>query len=206
MDSSQLQSHWQNVYHTKGECEVSWFQESPEISLDMIRTAGVHSDAAIIDVGGGSSRLVDSLLGAGFASITVLDLSENALETAKARLGTRRNEVEWVVSDIMAWKPSKTYEVWHDRAAFHFLTDDNDQKTYAECVRKAIKPGGFVIIGTFALDGPERCSGLPVIRHDGTSIGKILGGSFVLLDRRMHDHQTPGGQFKSFNSVFFAES
>lgn len=198
METSQRQAHWQNVYQTKGEREVGWFQESPEISLDMIHTAGIRPDASIIDIGGGSSRLVDSLLDAGFSSVSVLDLSENALEISKARLGTRRTKVNWLVADVTSWRPSQTYDVWHDRAAFHFLTDENDQASYAECVRNAIKLGGFVIIGTFALDGPEHCSGLPVVRHDANSIGKVLGGSFVLSDSRTHDHRTPNGAIQRF--------
>ncbi len=203
MKTSQRQSHWQNVYQTKGEREVSWFQESPEISLELIHNSGVHADASIIDIGGGSSRLVDRLLDAEFTSITVLDLSENALETSKARLGTRCIEVDWMVADVTAWQPSQTYDIWHDRAAFHFLTDENDQVSYAERVKKAVKQEGYVIIGTFALDGPERCSGLPVVRHDAKSIGKVLGISFVFLDSRMQAHQTPGGVTQEFQFNLF---
>lgn len=198
MSTPQRQAHWQNVYQTKGEREVSWFQESPEISLDLIRATGVGPDGSIIDIGGGASRLVDALLDAGFISVTVLDLSEKALKASKARLGARGAAVDWVVADVTKWQPSQTYDVWHDRAAFHFLTDPDDQAAYAECVRKAVNAGGHVIIGTFAPDGPERCSGLPVIRHDAASLGQMLGNSFVLMETRKHDHHTPGGAIQKF--------
>lgn len=198
MDISERRAHWQNVYQTKGEREVSWFQENPEVSLDLIRATGVNASDSIIDVGGGASRLIDALLDAGFASVAVLDVSEKALANSKARLGERSAGVNWIVADVTAWRPQGTYDVWHDRAAFHFLTEPNDQDAYAERVRKAVRPGGHVIIGTFALDGPERCSGLPVVRHDAVSIGQILGDSFKLIDSRRHDHRTPGGAFQRF--------
>jgi 2-polyprenyl-3-methyl-5-hydroxy-6-metoxy-1,4-benzoquinol methylase len=192
------QAHWEKVYQAKAEDEVSWFEASPEISLNLIRSTGVAVEASILDVGGGTSRLVDALLDSGFQRITVLDLSENALATSQARLGPRSAEVDWVIADITKWEPSRVYDVWHDRAAFHFLTDRAEQETYAECVRKAVKPGGHVIIGTFALEGPERCSGLPVMRHDAASIGRILGSSFTLTETLSHDHQTPGGFIQRF--------
>lgn len=192
------QAHWQNVYQTKGEREVSWFQEHPAISLDLIRATGVSTDASIIDIGGGASRLVDALIDAGFGSITVLDVSDKALAASKARLGPRGSGVNWVVADVTAWQPQETYDVWHDRAAFHFLIEPNDRKAYADCVRKAVRRGGHVIIGTFAPDGPERCSGLPVVRHDSASIGEVLGNSFKLIDSLRHDHRTPGGSIQRF--------
>jgi 2-polyprenyl-3-methyl-5-hydroxy-6-metoxy-1,4-benzoquinol methylase len=203
MDTSERQAHWQNVYRTKGEREVSWFQETPAVSLDLIHATGVNASASIIDVGGGASRLVDALLDAGFNAITVLDVSEKALAASKARLGARSAGVNWVVADVTAWQPQQIYDVWHDRAAFHFLTEPDDREAYAECVRKAVRPGGHVIIGTFALDGPERCSGLPVVRHDAASIGQILGNSFKLIDSRRHDHRTPGGAIQRFQFSWF---
>ena len=198
MSTPARQAHWQSVYQTKGDRDVSWFQETPAISLDLIRATGVNNSASIIDVGGGASRLVDALIDEGFDSITVLDLSEKALATSRARLGARAGHVKWVVADVTTWQPSQTYDVWHDRAAFHFLTETNDQTAYAECVRKAVRLGGHVIIGTFALDGPERCSGLPVVRHDEASLGKVLGPSFELVERRNHAHQTPTGTIQRF--------
>lgn len=203
MKTSERKAHWQHVYHTKGERELSWFQESPEISLDLIRSVEIPANASIIDIGGGSSRLVDRLLDAGFTAVSVLDLSENALEASKARLGTRCSGVDWVVSDVTAWQPSRSYDVWHDRAAFHFLTEENDQASYADCVNKAVKQGGIVIIGTFALDGPERCSGLPIVQHDANSLKSMLGKSFVLLDSRRHDHHTPSGSVQKFQFSLF---
>jgi SAM-dependent methyltransferase len=192
------QAHWQNVYQTKGEHDVSWFQESPAISLDLIRATGVGTDASIIDIGGGASRLVDVLITKGFHYITVLDLSDKALATSRDRLGKDADRVTWVVADVTTWQPTKTYNVWHDRAAFHFLTEPSDRTAYGACVRKAVRPGGHVIIGTFALDGPERCSGLPVIRHDANSLKDMLGLAFKFIESRRHDHHTPAGSIQKF--------
>jgi 2-polyprenyl-3-methyl-5-hydroxy-6-metoxy-1,4-benzoquinol methylase len=198
MSNAERQAHWENVYRTKGERDVSWFQERPEISLELIQATGVNAEASIIDIGGGASRLVDALLDAGFGNVTVLDLSEMALVTAKARLGARSANVKWVAADVTAWEPSGTYDLWHDRAAFHFLTEPKDRAAYAARVRRAVGAGGHVIIGTFALDGPERCSGLPVVRHDAVSVGAILGPSFELTESRNHDHRTPMGTMQRF--------
>ena len=198
MDDLDRQAHWENVYGTKGEKDVSWFQESPTISLDLIRATGVRSGASIIDVGGGASRLVDTLLGHGFEAVTVLDLSENALSAAKARLGNGASKVRWIVADVTTWEPADIYDVWHDRAAFHFLTEPKDRDAYAEKVSRAVRPGGHVIIGTFAPDGPERCSGLPVVRHDAKTLGNTLGRSFEVIERRRHDHRTPMGGIQRF--------
>jgi SAM-dependent methyltransferase len=192
------QAHWQNVYQTKGERDVSWFQENPDISLDLIRATGAGTAAPIIDIGGGASRLADALLDGGYRSVTVLDLSDKALERSRARLGISAAQVSWVVADVTNWQPPGTFDVWHDRAAFHFLTEPKDRLAYGECVRKAVRPGGHVIIGTFALDGPERCSGLPVVRHDHTTIADMLGGSFKLAESRRHEHKTPGGVVQRF--------
>ena len=192
------QAHWENVYTTKTEKEVSWFEESPTISLDLIRSTGAGLDAPIIDIGGGTSRLVDALVDDGFEAVTVLDLSKTALARARARLGTRAAKVRWIVADVTTWETSETYEVWHDRAAFHFLTEPKDRAAYAERVARAVRPGGQVIIGTFAPDGPERCSGLPVVRHDAASLGEILGSAFELRESRLHAHQTPMGATQRF--------
>jgi hypothetical protein len=197
------QAHWQNVYQTKGERDVSWFQESPAISLDLIQATGANTDTPIIDVGGGASRLVDALMAEGFRLVTVLDLSEEALAVSRDRLGSRAEFVNWVVGDVTTWQPQQNYGVWHDRAAFHFLTDTSDRTAYAECVRKAVPPHGHVIIGTFAPDGPERCSGLPVVRHDSVSLSAILGPSFRLVKTTRHDHRTPGGSLQRFQFSSF---
>ncbi len=198
MSTLERQTHWQNVYQTKGERDVSWFQEIPTISLDLIRASGVAPDASIIDIGGGASRLADALIAEGFHSLSVLDVSEKALATSRERLGPEAANVAWIVADIAGWQPDKRYDLWHDRAAFHFLTAPADRAAYAACVRTAVGPGGHVIIGTFAPDGPERCSGLPVIRHDAGSIGDVLGPSFKLVESRRHDHLTPGGTVQRF--------
>jgi 2-polyprenyl-3-methyl-5-hydroxy-6-metoxy-1,4-benzoquinol methylase len=197
------QAHWQKVYESKGEREVSWFEESPAISMALIRATGVGHDAAIIDVGGGASRLVDALRAEGFSSVTVLDLSEKALKAARERLGAHGAGVSWIVADVTTWQPSQIYDVWHDRAALHFLTEAADRAAYGECVRKAVRPGGHVIIGTFAPDGPERCSGLPVLRHDAASLAEILGRSFELIETRRHDHRTPTGAIQHFQFARF---
>jgi len=131
MSTVERQTHWQNVYQTKGEQDVSWFQETPTISLDLIRATGLGTDASIIDVGGGASRLVDALITEGFRSVTVLDVSEKALATSRDRLGPRAQHVTWIVADVTAWRPDKSYDLWHDRAAFHFLTDPSDRAAYA---------------------------------------------------------------------------
>jgi SAM-dependent methyltransferase len=206
MTEPDRRAHWDSVYRTKREDEVSWFQSSPTLSLDLIHAAGAERHASIIDVGGGASRLVDALSDEGFADLTVLDISERATETAKARLGARAAGVTWIVADVTKWEPENTYDVWHDRAAFHFLTAPEDRAAYAQRVLRSVRPGGHVIIGTFALDGPERCSGLPVARHDAESIGKALGPSFELIETRCHQHQTPAGgsqkfQFSRFQRV-----
>lgn len=198
MSTLERQAHWQNVYQTKDEKAVSWFQERPDISLDLIHATGVDAGASIIDIGGGASRLVDALVGEGFKTVSVLDLSEKALATSKARLGAEGAQVQWIVADITQWQPSQTYDVWHDRAALHFLIDPKDRAAYVERVLKAVRIGGHVIIGTFAPDGPERCSGLPVVRHDAAMLGELLGPSFALTETRRHDHQTPSGAIQKF--------
>jgi len=198
MNNDERQAHWDSVYRTKRESEVSWYQESPAVSLELIRAAGVRPGAAIVDIGGGASRLVDALLDEGFSAVTVLDLSERALAAAKARLGERASSVRFVVADVTRWRPAQMFDLWHDRAALHFLTAADDRAAYAERVLQAVRPGGHVIIGTFAPDGPERCSGLPIVRHDAVSLGEMLGRSFKLIESRRHDHQTPTGGVQRF--------
>ena len=203
MNDSDRGAHWENVYRTKGEREVSWFQETPSISLELIRSAGATRHSAIVDIGGGASRLVDALVDEGYEAVTVLDLSESALAAAKTRLGQTAAAVTWIVADVVGWNPPQRYDVWHDRAAFHFLIDAADRTAYVECLREALRPGGCAIIATFALDGPERCSGLPVIRYDAASLGEVLGSDFNLVETRRHDHHTPTGSTQRFQfSVF----
>jgi|SRR5579863_1822370 len=204
MSSMERRAHWEKVYQTKGENEVSWFQENPTISLELIRATGVSTDASIIDIGGRASRLVDALLNESFTAITVLVLSEKALETSKVRLGERlAANVKWIAADVTKWQPLQTYDVWHDRAAFHFLTDPADRAAYADRVFRAVRPGGYVIVGTFALDSPERCSGLPVVRYDSAAIGKILGPALGLSETRIDAHKTPMGSIQRFQFSLF---
>lgn len=203
MQSESRQAHWQNVYTKKGENEVSWFQENPAPSLELIAQVGATSTSAIIDIGGGASRLVDNLVELDFENITVLDLSEAALEAAKDRLGGRAARIQWIVADATVWEPREAYDIWHDRAAFHFLTEERDRAAYIARLEGALKVGGHAIIATFALDGPERCSGLAVVRYDPVSLGQTLGRTFQLVDTRRHAHATPWGSNQSFQfSVF----
>ena len=203
MSGVSRKSHWDNVYTTKSETEVSWFQEDPAPSLELIALAGLSKGASIIDVGGGASRLVDILVERNLGPVTVLDVSAAALDAARKRLGSRAADVQWVTADITAWEPTQTYDLWHDRAAFHFLTDPADQSAYVERLKKAVRRGGHVVIGTFALDGPEKCSGLPIVRHDAASLSNILGTDFKLIDARRHDHVTPWGAVQKFQFSTF---
>ena len=204
MNAASRQAHWQRVYTSKGEKEVSWFQENPGPSLDLIARTGAGLDAKLIDIGAGASRLVDALLDIGFRDITVLDLSEAALAAAKARLGERAGVVRWLVADATTWRPEPAaYDVWHDRAALHFLVVEADRAAYVARLTEAVKPGGFAIIATFAMDGPEKCSGLPVERYDGRRLGQVLGAAFELLASELHPHRTPWGSEQRFQFSLF---
>lgn len=192
------QAHWNRTYAEKGEARVSWFEDRPETSLALIRQLRTPDSAAIIDIGGGASRLVDALLEDGWPSITVLDVSEAALDLAKARLGESAGRVDWIADDIAKWMPTRAFDIWHDRAAFHFLTDPEDRAAYVERLRIGVKPGGYAIIATFAPEGPERCSGLPVERYDGAKLLGAIGPEFELIDERRHPHATPWGSTQAF--------
>ena len=201
------QAHWENVYTTKGENEVSWFQQSPAPSLDLIVQAGATRESAIIDIGGGASRLVDNLVEQGFEDVTVLDLSAAALAAARSRLESRPSagaqRVRWIVADATTWEPTRVYDIWHDRAAFHFLTAPADRAAYIDRLRRGLRIGGHAIIATFALDGPEKCSGLPVARYDSASLGQTLGPAFALIHTERHQHATPWESWQNFQfSVF----
>lgn len=203
MSTTDRQAHWETVYTTKGEAEVSWFQKTPAPSLELIALVGATRPSAIIDIGGGASHLVDHLASEGYEDLTVLDLSAAALTAAKTRIGEKAQQVHWLAADATTWEPSRTYDVWHDRAAFHFLTSADDQAAYVLRLHRALRRGGHVIIGTFALDGPEKCSGLPVARHDAESLGKALGAEFALIDTRRHEHPTPWGATQRFQFSTF---
>jgi 2-polyprenyl-3-methyl-5-hydroxy-6-metoxy-1,4-benzoquinol methylase len=206
MNDSNRKAHWETVYTTKAENEVSWFQENPAPSLELIGLAQPTPQSAIVDIGGGASHLVDSLVARGFSHVTVLDISQAALDVAKARLGARAGQVQWVVADVTQWQPAQTFDVWHDRAAFHFLVDPADRAAYLARLKQAVRPGGHVIIGTFALDGPEKCSGLPVSRYDAAALAMELGEGFVLVDSRRHDHSTPWNSEQRFQFCIFRAS
>jgi 2-polyprenyl-3-methyl-5-hydroxy-6-metoxy-1,4-benzoquinol methylase len=195
----QTKAHWEKVYATRAATEVSWFQPHAERSLRLIRDAGVPPTARIIDVGGGASTLVDDLLEAGYRDITVLDLSANALAVARARLGPRAADVHWLEADVLeAELPAQGYDVWHDRAVFHFLTDAEARRAYVRQVLHAVRPGGLVIVATFALDGPTQCSGLDVMRYDAEGLHAEFGAPFTLLAHETETHQTPAGRVQQF--------
>ena len=198
MGTSERQSHWQNVYLNKGEQQVSWTQADPQPSLGLIEKFAGARDVAIVDIGGGASRLVDALVAHGFAAVTVLDLSEAALQSAKGRLGEKGASVNWSAADATAWQPPHAYDIWHDRAAFHFLVDAKDRAAYIDRLHAGVKPGGHAIIATFAPDGPEKCSGLPVQRYDPESLSKTVGSAFDLVEHQAHRHVTPWGATQSF--------
>jgi trans-aconitate methyltransferase len=203
METGSRQAHWERVYTTKGENEVSWFQDNPAASLELIAAVGATPATAIIDIGGGASRLVDGLLAKGFRALTMLDLSGAALKAAQSRLGAQSENVNWIVADATLWEPTEVYDIWHDRAAFHFLTEENDRVAYIERMKKALRAGGHAIVATFAPDGPERCSGLRVMRYDAETLGQTLGQEFDLIETRRHSHTTPWGSTQSFQfSVF----
>lgn len=203
MTDAGRQQHWENVYASKGENQVSWFEETPAISLELIGLAGAVAGSGIIDIGGGASRLVDGLISRGYEDVTVLDLSAAALAAARSRLGDKEKQVTWIAADVTLWEPSRSYDLWHDRAAFHFLGKPEDQAAYVARLRRALRPGGHAIIGTFAPDGPERCSGLLVSRYDPASLAATLGRGFELLDGRPHEHVTPWGATQKFQFSTF---
>jgi trans-aconitate methyltransferase len=197
------QQHWDNVYTQKAETTVSWYQPVPEFSLRLIRDNCETSAAPVIDVGGGVSTLIDGLIAAGHSDVTVLDVSRAALERAQARLGPGAQKADWIVADMTAWTPARTWAIWHDRAVFHFLTERPAQDAYIAALKKALPPGGVAIIATFALDGPERCSNLAVQRYSSASLAERLGDDFALTATDKETHVTPWGATQNFAySVF----
>ena len=191
--------HWENVYTSKPSDAVSWFQPHADLSLGLIKATGARLDAGIIDVGGGASTLVDDLVTAGYRDLTVLDLSAAALNTARQRLGAREEMVRWIEADITQVDlPRKRYDIWHDRAVFHFLTTRQQRDAYVRNVFHAVKPGGHVIVATFAEDGPEQCSGLPVMRYRADDLHDEFGDAFILQKHQKESHQTPFGTVQQF--------
>lgn len=190
--------HWETVYQDKSPLEVSWYQSRPTLSLELIASCELSPAASVIDVGGGASTLVDHLLEQGYRHLSVLDISAAALEHARRRLGERAGEVEWIEADITEFVPPRTYDLWHDRAVFHFLTEAEDRSRYRDLLERAIAPGGHLIIAAFAPDGPTMCSGLPICRYDAAGLLDEVGPGFKLVDERREVHVTPADKEQSF--------
>ncbi|HQS50780.1 MAG: SAM-dependent methyltransferase [Sphingobacteriales bacterium 17-39-43] len=196
MDNTNRKDHWEKIYETKSPDQVSWTQEIPKTSLDFISSFGVTKDAKIIDIGGGDSKLVDYLLDNGFENITVLDISEKAIEKAKNRLRDKAEKVNWVVSDITEFEPNTTFDIWHDRATFHFLTSNEQVSKYMETARKSVK--GFMTIGTFSENGPTECSGLRIKQYTEQTLTDELKNGFNKIRCVTEDHTTPFNTTQNF--------
>lgn len=195
----QAKDHWERVYSTKPVDGVSWFQEHATRSRDLIRDTGVPRSAGVIDVGGGASTLVDDLLADGYSNVSVLDISAAALAAAQRRLGPRATSVQWIEGDILRTPlPTRGYDVWHDRAVFHFLTSAADRQAYVAAVLRAVRPGGHVIVATFADDGPTECSGLTVMRYSADDLHAQFGAPFTLVRHEKEAHHTPHGKVQQF--------
>lgn len=192
-----LADHWDGIYRDRGPGGVSWAQAEPQPSLDLVR-AHSKRDGAVIDVGGGASPLAVRLAAEGFADVTVLDVSEQALRESQQMAGARQRAIDWVRADVLEWEPPRLFRVWHDRAVFHFLTAPEERAAYLRTLRTALEPGGMVVLGTFAEDGPEQCSGLPVARYSADGLEEVLGDEFVPLEARGHRHRTPAGVVQPF--------
>lgn len=189
--------HWDGTYRDRGATGVSWYQSDPAVSLELIAALGLERDAPIVDVGGGASVLTDRLLASGFSDLTVLDVSQVALDNSRGRLPAEA-PVERLCQDVLGWNPSRRFGLWHDRAVFHFLTDDDDRDRYRVVLREALLPGGAVIIATFAPDGPTHCSGLPVCRYGPADLAAVLGDGFEVEATLREEHTTPTGAVQPF--------
>jgi len=193
--------HWETVYEQKSPLEVSWYQSDPLLSLELSQNTGIPQDAAIIDVGGGASILVDRLLASGYRNVSVLDLSAKALAYAQARLGGTSHRATWIEADITAFIPPINYDLWHDRAVFHFLTNAEDRRKYIDILKHGVRSGGHVIIAAFAIDGPTQCSGLDIVQYDAEKLSETLGEQFRLAEERVELHITPANREQKF--VYF---
>ena len=191
--------HWNEVFHRHASEAVSWYQAEPTLSLRLLDAAGLEPTTHVIDVGGGDSRLVDALVMRGLTDITVLDISGSALGRARARLGLAASHVRWIEADVTDpdWQTDPV-DIWHDRAAFHFLTDSSDRARYVERARTTVVPGGALVVGTFALNGPSQCSGLPVNRYSAEMLAAVFGPSFTLIEQAHEQHHTPAGAIQDF--------
>lgn len=195
--------HWAKVYADRDATRVSWYQPEAEPSLRALDRFGASPSSSLIDVGGGASTLVDALLQRGWCDLTVLDIAGSALEAARARLANKAEAVTWEIADITDWQPGRQYDVWHDRAVFHFLTDPRERAAYRQALAQGLAPGGLLIMATFAPEGPERCSGLPVQRYDAKSLSAELGPQFRLLEGWRELHKTPSGAEQAFSWAAF---
>ena len=193
--------HWDTVYENKTPDQVSWTQEKPDVSLELIKDANISKDAKVIDIGGGDSKLVDFLLEEGYENITVLDISAKALEKAKERLGAKAKHVKWIVSDIISFQPTETYDLWHDRAAFHFLTTKEQIDTYISITQKFVTER--LIIGTFSKQGPTKCSGLEISQYDEKGLAKVFESDFKKVKGFTTDHITPFDTKQNFQFCSF---
>lgn len=198
MENFDRKKHWENIYQTTQLDKVSWFQPTPETSLDFFKEFNVPTTAKIIDVGGGDSLLVDHLLDLGYQDITVLDISEAAINRARQRLGDKSNKVDWIVADAASFKPVEKYDFWHDRAAFHFLTQDQDISSYLETAQKSIQPNGILVLGTFSEQGPQKCSGLEIKQYSEATMTNLLKRFFEKIRCTTVDHKTPSGAIQNF--------
>ena len=196
-------SHWESIYAKTIPTEVGWYQVEPALSLELIASTGVGHTDKIIDVGGGASVLVDKLLCQGFQDLTVLDVSSKALDYAKERLGSEAEAVKWIEADVTKFELPEKYDLWHDRAVFHFLTEENDRKKYVQNMEEALNPGGHVIIAAFSIDGPLKCSGLNVERYSPEKMKNELGDSFELVKATDEGHMTPGGKEQEYTYCYF---
>ncbi len=200
-----LKSHWENIYQTKSPSEVSWYQTYPALSLQLIQKTGITSEP-LIDVGGGASILTDYLLEQGLRNLTVLDLSAAALQQIKDRLGDKAHQIHWIEADVTQFQPSQSYFCWHDRAVFHFLTNAEARRCYVDKVKSAISYNGYVIIATFAINGPKKCSGLEIVQYDDEKIRAEFGASFTLLEVQHETHLTPAGVEQNFSYFLLNKS
>ena len=193
--------HWDEAYERLGTTGVSWYQAAPVVSRRLVELTGVGPDAPIIDVGGGESALVESLLAGGARDVSVLDVSPTALARVRRRLGAAADRVHWITDDVRDWEPDRTFALWHDRAVFHFMVSAADRRRYLRTVRAALAPGGHVVLATFAPDGPTRCSGLPVSRYGPGDLAAAFGGGFRLAGSEREEHHTPSGAIQAFTWV-----
>lgn len=199
-------AHWNTIYDSKSERDVSWFETFPDVSLRLMEAAGLNSETCVIDVGGGDSRLVDVLAARRLDCIAVLDVAGAALDRARTRLGVNASIPTWIEADVAGEWSLKPMDIWHDRAVFHFLTDPQDRTRYVDHLRRTLKVGGNAIVATFALDGPEKCSGLPVVRYSPEALSQELGPDLSLVQVVAHIHTTPWGARQSFQYSRFVRT